>query len=592
MKAFLIGDYCRIDGLTGEFAEKDYAADLKTFDREISLHSARNQMVSFQLAVVVDGEEQLKDFEIEFSPLVNEAGRIEPDYEVFIEWFHQIGKQLIPDMLIPYGTPEAEFRIPLSEEYHAGQRAGALWIDLFVPEVARKGNYEGEVTVRLNDSMVKFVVRLKVESCMVPYESRIIADLNNYADNISPNYPQLAANPQRYRDGSYFEIEKQFITLAREHRCLFQNLNYIHSGRPVESFAPELEGEGKNIRVKSWELFDRHFGPYLDGSAFAGSRRGELPIEFMFTPFNLGWPADYTKWGEPGFKTEYKRILWEFLRHFEEKGWTKTVLEMMFNNKKEYRFFPTTQDEIWYFHDEEIVDQMYEIVKDTFEHSPVKMVMRADSSNNYGNHYEKYADVFGMWVAAMAMYSWFPESVLTMKYHRNILWIYGWYGEGMTIDLPLHAFLTQPMICFMTGATGFCSFWNTLSWGKDYLKTPFVNGGQGFFYPGDGFHAGDVLPSLRMKVLRNQMQLADLMMTTEGLDVETPHPMRKELEEIVNQCFGYQGMEDWWNEKPPYLNTPPRYWNFEDKSLKKNHYENQSPILIDRLRNRVLDYLG
>ena len=114
MKAFLIGDYCRVDGLTGEFAEKDYAADLKTFDREISLHSARNQMISFQLAVVVDGEEQLKDFEIEFSPLVNEAGRIEPDYEDFIEWFHQIGKQLMPDMLIPYGTPEAEFRVPLS----------------------------------------------------------------------------------------------------------------------------------------------------------------------------------------------------------------------------------------------------------------------------------------------------------------------------------------------------------------------------------------------------------------------------------------------------------------------------------------------
>ena len=122
---------------------------------------------------------------------------------------------------------------------------------------------------------------------MVPYESRIVADLNNYADNISPSYPYLASNPDRYRDGSYLAVERQFYTLAREHRCLFQNLNYLHSGKPVESFAPELTGSGKTICVKDWSLFDEHFGPYLDGSAFKDSRRGAMPIEFMFTPITI-----------------------------------------------------------------------------------------------------------------------------------------------------------------------------------------------------------------------------------------------------------------------------------------------------------------
>ena len=592
MKLFLIQDNCRIDGRTGGFVEKQYAADFACYEKELPLDSARNQMVSFQLAAVCGEGERLADFSLSFTPLLDGEKRIEPDYEVFIEWFHQLGEQLAPDMLIPYPDPELPFRIPLDGRYHAGQRAGALWIDLFVPESAQKGRYTGKLTAKANGQQWDFTLSLRVAGCMVPYESRIIADLNNYADNISPNFPQLAGNRDRYRDGSYFAIEKQFITLAREHRCLFQNLNYLHSGKPVESFAPELSGSGKKMRVASWEQFDRHFGPYLDGSAFAGSRRGAYPIEFMFTPFNLGWPADYAKWGTPGYRTEYRRILCEYLRHFEEKGWTKTTLEIMYNHKKDYRFFPSTQDEIWYQHDEEVAEALYDIIRDTYEHSSVKMVLRADSSNNYGNHFDKYKDMFSMWVAAMSMYAWFPESVPLLRNRGSVLWIYGWYGEGMTIDLPLHAFLTHPMICFMTGATGFCSFWNTLSWGKDYLRTPFVNGGQGFFYPGEGFAAGDVLPSLRMKVLRNQMQLVDLMMTVDGLDRETADLAKKDLQEIVNRCYGYADNSAWWAEKPDFVNTPPRYWDFEGPAFRRNHYEAQSPKIILELRRRVLNRLG
>ena len=176
-------------------------------------------------------------------------------------------------------------------------------------------------------------------------------------------------------------------------------------------------------------------------------------------------------------------------------------------------------------------------------HSSAKFVFRADSSNHYGDHMVKYADMFQMWVSAMTMYAWFPERVQIAKNHGSILWIYGWYGEGMTIDLPLNAFLTQPMICFMTGATGFCSFWNAVGWGDNYKKTPFVNAGQSLFYPGFEFGAGDVLPSLRMKVLRNQMQLADLMMTTDGLDVEAFDYQRKDLEQAVKRLFWLRGQQ-------------------------------------------------
>ncbi len=192
MKLYLLSDYCRIDGETADFAEKEFREGFEKYDTEIFLFSARNQMVFFQLITEMESGETLTDFGISFTHLTGPSGSIPADYEVFIEWFHRIEGAFMPDMLLPYSKCSLDFRVPLEPEYHAGQKAGALWIDLFVPEAARKGRYEGTLRVRANQTEKEFAIRLKVYSCMVPYESRIIADLNNYADNISPSYPSLA----------------------------------------------------------------------------------------------------------------------------------------------------------------------------------------------------------------------------------------------------------------------------------------------------------------------------------------------------------------------------------------------------------------
>lgn len=593
MKLYLIPDFFRIEGKTGNAAEEAFHPLLVKHEKSIPLISAKNQMVSFQLIAELEtGAETLTDFAISCSELKGTQGNIPGDYEMFIEWFHTIGENLIPDLLIPLQESKLPFRVPLDEAYHCGQKAGALWIDLWVPKDAKAGRYSGMLNVTANAADFTFEVDLEVRNCAVPSESMIIADLNNYADNISCGYPHLKHNPHRYQDGSYLEVEQEFYRVSREHRTLFQNLNYQHSGVPVESFAPELTGSGKNIRVKSWEAFDRHFGPYLDGSAFEGSRRGAFPIEFLFTPFNLGWPAGYEKFGKKGYKTEFRRILWEYMRHFEEKGWTETVNEIMFNHKKDYRFFPSTQDEIWYEHDEEVLDYMIDVMKDTYVHSSAKFVFRADSSNHYGNHSgDRYGDVFGMWVAASKMFSWFPERIQSMRNRGSILWIYGWYNECMPIDLPLHASLTHPVICYMTGATGFCSFWNAVTWGEDYLSTPFMNGGQTLFYPGKTLSEHHVLPSIRLKALRNHMQLIDVMMMEDGLSDEAVRLTRKELEQVINDCYGYPDNEAWWNPKPEFLEIPPRYWNSETAKT-NNHYDRHSPLLVETLRQKVLRQIG
>ena len=56
MHIYLIKDYARVDGVTGDFIEQQFAGDLEKHDREIVLHSGMNQYVSFQIIFQTDGE--------------------------------------------------------------------------------------------------------------------------------------------------------------------------------------------------------------------------------------------------------------------------------------------------------------------------------------------------------------------------------------------------------------------------------------------------------------------------------------------------------------------------------------------------------
>ena len=47
------------------------------------------------------------------------------------------------------------------------------------------------------------------------------------------------------------EGKKNRKILLRMHRCLFERLNAPRCGIPPETFAPELEGAGKYIKVRS-----------------------------------------------------------------------------------------------------------------------------------------------------------------------------------------------------------------------------------------------------------------------------------------------------------------------------------------------------
>lgn len=582
-RVFAFKEYIRLNGLTGAFLEKEMVspeAEL-LYGEEIELSTARNQFVSFQIGVVPESG-TLDRLELSFSPLKGEAGEISAAcFETSSQWFHQLKGKLIPDLLIP--LEKYPFKIPLDERYLPNQKAGALWVDLWIAETVSAGIYTGGVTVKADGETTVFPVSCKVSAWSVPKENKIVADLNNYADSISDSFDSLRSNPERYTDGSYNGVETEFFKMSREHRCLFHNLPYRHSGTIPPNYLPELAGEGKQIHVKSWELFDAHFAPLLDGSAFAGNRGGEYPLEFMYLPFHFGWPADYAKWGQKGYRTEYRRILQEFVNHFEEKGWNATYFEILLNHKKDYRFYPYTVDEIWYEHDQDVVYTYHDIIRDIWDTSSCKFVWRMDSSNHYGNHFDHpFSDMCKMWVAGFTMFDWFPESVEVMREKGNILWVYG--GVLQALDESLLAIYMYPIYCMMTGTTGFC-VWNTTGFRGDMLQCPVSHGGENLFYPGSYFGIEAPLPSLRLKTLRNAMQLTELAMRTHGT------PLKQEMDGCINRIFH---REKWFCEKPDFIDTPPRYWEF-DESMEKHTlkplYEDHGPETIETFRRDVLDLL-
>ncbi|GHU73699.1 hypothetical protein AGMMS49992_13160 [Clostridia bacterium] len=585
MAIYLLDNWHRVEGKTGCCVETGETLVALT---RIGCVSARGAFISFQI-VIAPATGTASRVAIDASELrqVDGGGTIDSSQtELFVEWFHRVDGMLIPDMLIPYDL--TQMRIPQDDAALPDQRVGALWVDWFIPKDSHPGSYSGEIRVTADDETQTLTITLDVADIILPEGGQITADCNNYADNISAHFPSLQSNPNRYRDGSYTKVETAFHRMAREHRAVFHNLPYRHSTATPICYTPELIGEGKERSVASWDLFDRHMGPLLDGSAFKGSRVSERPLDYLYMPFNLNWPASYEKWGTKGYTTEYRRILAEFVRHFEEQGWTRTVCEILLNNKKDYRFFPYTIDEIWYEHDQDVVDTYYDIIKGMYEHSKARFVFRMDSSNHFGHHFDhRFSDMCGMWVAGFAMFNWFPESVAVMKNKGNTLWVYG----GVLRDMRENLFhiASWPLICLMTGADGFC-IWNTTGFGKNPLVCPADNGGQALFYPGEEFGVMGPLPSIRLKALRNAMQTADLAIQTKGT------PLQSRIEKSVNDRLGFSSMKDWWREKPPFVkdDIPPRYWDFDslDPYVLPPLHVGRSPELMQDIQSDVLGLLA
>ena len=383
----------------------------------------------------------------------------------------------------------------------------------------------------------------------VPNEDVVTLDSNSYGTSwMFEQYPETLA---RNDENSLFRLIHSYHRIFYEHRSTFHQLGYGHGGKVGPEFAPELAGSGKTKQIVSWDRFDRHYGPLLDGSAFKDTHRGPKPIPFVYLPINPEWPASFLWWGEPGYEIEFVNVLSAMERHFREKNWTSTRFELFFNHKKRYKGFNWDGDEIRFERDNDyLVTYRRMVDKAVPADSPVKFVVRADTSWSMADQFERLRGIVNFWVAGEGILSWYPDAPATLRTRGDIVWS---YGGTPSVDRVSSEITVNPLRSWVSGVQGFVR-WLTVAPGPDPWMS-LQGGGETLVYPGERFGLREPLASIRLKLQRNCLQdLALLQARTQAVSRDAV------LSEVVRRYNG-SSLNDWRNTAPPLASTPVLDWN-------------------------------
>ncbi len=338
------------DAMFGDAGDKgDYRLANAVWDgRTIKLAGARGEYVSYQLVIENAAERPLEGVCIRTDPLEGPKGETigTQNFELYKNWYaRNQSKKWQPAYCIPMAPKDRLLAVPDPERKLEGQRNQSIYVDVYIPKDAKAGIYKGLVRVAwgvLSDSQAPWVadVRLPVELTVYDFE---IPDQLTF-------WPELNAYSVPREATAYYQ-------LAQQNRCV---CNYWVP-------RPKLEGKGKDIKVV-WDEYDKRFGPLFDGLAFKDSRRGPVPLEVMYLPFEDSWPTPLSPenynypapWPGKGagpetlakqvltapyigdalsqeYKDAFLAVQRQFVEHFKAKGWDRTEMQCFYGGKKTHR---------------------------------------------------------------------------------------------------------------------------------------------------------------------------------------------------------------------------------------------------------------
>jgi len=410
-------------------------------------------------------------------------------------------------------------------------------------------------------------------------------DHNSYGTSwLASEYPAISARlgDAFFQSDEFFRLIHAYHRIFYEHRGILHQLGYGQAGKVGPEFAPALEGSGRRRRVSTWSLYDRHYGPLFDGSAFASTRRGARPIPFVYLPVNPEWPASFLNWGEPGYEAEFVNVLSGMERHFREKGWTETRFELFFNHKKRYMGFPWDGDEVRFPADNRYFLEYGRLLKKALPpHTPVKFVFRADVSWDMEQQFKDLAGVVNMWTASRDILSWLPRAPATLRDRGDVIWF---YSGPPTVTQPASTITQFPLEGWVWGVGGFVH-WLVVGAGSDPWFH-FDGGGTALVYPGERFGIEGPIPSVRLKIQRNTMQDLALLSSL---------AKRKPVGELKSEAalqYNHTRLSDWWNPRPAFADLPTYEWNgsaFDDATRPAmSHLEHIDPAAWTRVRQYVM----
>ncbi len=224
--------------------------------RQITLTSAKNEFLGFQ--IVFSGNRS-------FNPKISVTWD-----DIDLEKKSQVNFYRLVQINSPDGKV-VDPMIPFDVKNGVPIRNGvdSVYCEIFVPANIESGEKFG--TLRLSDSFgdsLALSIKLKVWDFSLPNELSFLPEMNCY---------------------SLPENERDYYRLAQVHRTYINRVPYSHRGNVGDGLAPIWD---EKTRVFDWQSWERRFGGYFDGSAFADLPRGTVPIEAFYLPLFENYPAN------------------------------------------------------------------------------------------------------------------------------------------------------------------------------------------------------------------------------------------------------------------------------------------------------------
>lgn len=510
------------DALAGDSRQSSLVWDANT--RNVSLHSARNEIAAFQIVVERSTDEPLKNVNVSIGKLTGPGGVEIPsaNIDIYKEWYvnvrnrsaqdYSLGTGWYPDALIPCSHwtgrlfPKSfilPFTIPDQlNNISLKQKNQALWVDIYVPRdrgQAPPGDYDSEVKISSSAGDTTLHLKLKVWDFALPDENHVGGDIHTDTE-------LHTFNP---------DLELKYYQMIRRHRLVLGEIGY----------APDIQVHGEDVKI-DWSKYDNQLSKYLDGSAFTkrygydGPGSG-VPIELLVLPFDsypvndyydtrhVGfpygkewkfykpWPVELPEQGiTPEYTAVWKKTFQAFEQHIEEHpAWDRT----------KFIVFLLSLDESY---DDPSVEKMLYYGNLMKEAGAKRLKFRIDGSYPMDTM-DRLAKVVD--IAILGVRSYVPERVKRLRQQGVEDWFYT--GMGIT-DGDLLGGRALGWVSWKYGAKSWAIWemdFNSLrAW--QYADTyrddhGGVENGQGFLvYRGETMGLDEPVASIRLKSMRRGSQ--------------------------------------------------------------------------------------
>jgi hypothetical protein len=459
--------------------------------KTVTLSGARGEFVSFQ--VLVDGPLPSAEFRVKFPKL--------PKLKAEIGALRTVPtpKGPLPDPLIPLEKPTT---LPLTEDAAVGAKSAGVIVELYIPKDAPPGAKEGTLEIVSGKSQLDLQLDLNVWNFEIPDRLSFIPELNCYG------LP---------------EDEEGYYRLAHKHRCVLNRVPYSQRGTMADGMAPVIKGDEFD-----WSAWDKRFGKYFDGSAFADLPRAGVPLELFYLPMHENWPAKMegnyngSYWADEAFPPAYRQAFVEATRkcaeHVAEKKWTGTLFHGFLNNKVDFKKNGWSRASSPWLLDEPAHWQDFHALKffgEAFAEGraaaaskfppglPIPLLYRCDISRPEWQR-DALDAVLDYNVVAGQPFDKFRDIVLDRKdRHGQIVMVYG-TANDITANNVQGAAWGVAVWC--QGGDGILP-WQTIGTADSWKQADQLS----LLYPGAGAGSKTPIPSVRLKAYLRAQQDAELL---------------------------------------------------------------------------------